>query len=140
MARKLRLDCFLLYALQQNSGFFHACYTVGHMQGTLIYLVHVSCHKPCSRSAKYYHLLISSFPPFFFLFFLGGGGEEFFFLLFHCINFVEILHLFQLASAALAVSRALCSVKSGTRSKRSLTLLSAILNTMRSSINESFNS
>ena len=131
MARKLRLDCFLLCALQQNGGFFHACYTVGHMQDTLICLVHVSCHKPCSRSAEYYHLLISSFP-----FFL----EEFFFRFFHCINFVEILHLFQLASTALAVSRALCSVKSGTRSKRSLTLLSAMLNTMRSSINESFNS
>ena len=29
MARKLRLDCFLLYALQKNGGFFHACYTVG---------------------------------------------------------------------------------------------------------------
>ena len=141
MARKLRLDCFLLCALQQNGGFFHACYTVGHMQDTLICLVqrfypllklsHVSCPKPCSRSAEYYHLLISSF-----LFFL----EEFFFLFFHCINFVEILHLFQLASTALSVSRALCSVKSGTRSKRSLTLLSAMLNTMRSSINESFNS
>ena len=72
MARKLRLDCFLLYALQKNGGFFHACYTVGHMQGTLICLVHVSCHKTCNRSAAYYHLLISSFPPFFF-----GGGKNF---------------------------------------------------------------
>ena len=136
MARKLRLDRFLLYALQQNGGFFHACYTVGYMECTLICLVHVSCHKTCNRSAAYYHLLIFSFFPSFFL----GGGGEFFCLLFHCINFVEILHLFQLASAALAVSRALFSVKSWTRSKRSLMLLSAIPNTMRSSINESFNS
>ena len=74
MARKLRLDCFLLCALQQNGGFFHACYTVGHMQDTLICLVHVSCHKPCSRSAEYYHLLISSFPRFFF-----GKNFSFFF-------------------------------------------------------------
>ena len=44
------------------------------MQSTLICLVHVSCHKPCSRSAEYYHLLISSFPPFFF-----GKNFSFFF-------------------------------------------------------------
>ena len=31
------------------------------MQGTLICLVHVSCHKTCSWSARYFRLLISFF-------------------------------------------------------------------------------
>ena len=137
MACKLRLDCFLLYASQQNGGFFHACYISGHMQGTLICLVHVSCHKTCGRSAEYYHLLISSFPPFF----LKGKNFPFFFstALISC-RFCICFNWLWVASAARAVSRALFSVKSGTRSKSSLTLLSAIPNTMLSRITESFNS
>ena len=122
MARKLRLDCFLLCALQQNGGFFHACYTVGHMQDTLICLVqrfypllklsHVSCHKPCSPSAEYYHLLISSVPffleEFFFLFFTALISWRFcicFNWLRQLLQFLELYAASNLGLAANALSR-----------------------------------
>ena len=87
------------------------------MQGTLICLLHVSCHKTCSRSAEHLRLLISSS-----LLVSFGKNFSFFFptALTSC-KFCICFNWLWVASAARAISRALFSVKSGTRNKRSLT-------------------